>query len=256
MLDEQDGVRAWLDDGVATVELCRPPNNFFDLAMIARIADLYAHLASSTDARVIVLCAQGKHFCAGADFSGDRRTGGGPQELYAEAIRLFDAPLPVVAAVQGAAIGGGLGLACSADFRVAGPDARFSANFAQLGFHHGFGLSATLPRIVGQQNALDLLYTGRRMQAEEAATIGLCDQVAMSTDAVRAASADLAAQIARSAPLAVRSIRATMRAELLADVRRAVEREAAEQLQLQATKDWAEGVRASMERRQPVFRGE
>ena len=255
MLDEQDGVRASVDDGVATVELCRPPNNFFDLAMIRRIADLYAHLATSTDARVIVLCAQGKHFCAGADFSGDRSAGGGPQQLYAEAIRLFDAPLPVVAAVQGAAIGGGLGLACSADFRVAGPDARFSANFAQLGFHHGFALSATLPRIVGQQNALDLLYTGRRIHADEAAAMGLCDQVTTS-DELQAAAGDLATQIARSAPLAVRSIRATMRAELLADVRRAVEREAAEQSQLQTTKDWAEGVRASMERRQPVFRGE
>ena len=256
MLDEQDGVRASVDDGVARVELCRPSNNFFDLAMIRRIADLYEHLATSTDARVIVLSAQGKHFCAGADFSGDRGTGGGPQQLYAEAIRLFDAPLPVVAAVQGAAIGGGLGLACSADFRVAGPEARFSANFALLGFHHGFALSATLPRIVGQQNALDLLYTGRRIHADEAATLGLCDQVATSTDEMHAAANDLAAQIARSAPLAVRSIRATMRAELLADVRRAVEREAAEQTQLQTTKDWAEGVRASMERRQPVFRGE
>ena len=256
MLDEQDGVRASVDDGVATVELCRPPNNFFDLAMIRRIADLYAHLASSTDARVIVLCAQGKHFCAGADFSGDRGTGGGPRQLYAEAIRLFEAPLPVVAAVQGAAIGGGLGLACSADFRVAGPDARFSANFAQLGFHHGFALSATLPRLVGQQHALDLLYTGRRIHASEAAGMGLCDQVTTSIDEMRATAGDLAAQIARSAPLAVRSIRATMRADLLADVRRAVDREAAEQTQLQTTKDWAEGVRASMERRQPLFRGE
>ena len=176
MLDEQDGVRASVDDGVATVELCRPPNNFFDLAMIRRIADLYAHLATSTPTRASSCSAQqGKHFCAGADFSGDRGTGGGPGQLYDEAIRLFEAPLPVVAAVQGAAIGGGLGLACSADFRIAGPDARFSANFAQLGFHHGFALSATLPRIVGQQHALDLLYTGRRIHADEAAAMGLCD---------------------------------------------------------------------------------
>src|SRR3954454_13009793 len=231
MLDEQDGVRASVDDGVATVELCRPPNNFFDLAMIRRIADLYQHLATSTDARVIVLGAQGKHFCAGADFSGDRSTGGGPRDLYAEAIRLFEAPLPVVAAVQGAAIGGGLGLACAADFRIAGPDARFSANFAQLGFHHGFALSATLPRIVGQQHALDLLYTGRRIHADEAVAMGLCDALAATTDGVRKHAQEFGAQIAASAPLAVRSIRATMRAELLQDVHRAVERETAEQTQ-------------------------
>src|SRR3954452_1861400 len=256
VLEEQDGVRASVEDGVATVELCRPPNNFFDLAMIRRIADLYVHVASDTDARVIVLCAQGKHFCAGADFSGDRGSGGGPRELYAEAIRLFEAPLPVVAAVQGAAIGGGLGLACAADFRIAGPDARFSANFAQLGFHHGFALSATLPRIVGQQHALDLLYTGRRIHADEAAAIGLCGRVAATTDGAHKDAHELAALIAKSAPLAARSIRATMRAELLADVRRAVEREASEQTQLQTTKDWAEGIRAAMERRPPIFRGE
>ena len=75
-------------------------------------------------------------------------------------MRLDDTALPVVAAVQGAAIGGGLGLALSADFRVAAPAARFAANFARLGFHHGFGLRVSLPAIVGQQNALRMLYTG------------------------------------------------------------------------------------------------
>ena len=158
--NEQDGVAATVgDQHVATVELCRPPNNFFDVAMIRRIADLYDALAAERDVRVIVLCASGKHFCAGADFSGGSGATGGPGELYREAIRLFAAELPVVAAVQGAAIGGGLGLACSSDFRVAAPQARFAANFARLGFHHGFALTATLPAIVGQQRALDLLYT-------------------------------------------------------------------------------------------------
>jgi 2-(1,2-epoxy-1,2-dihydrophenyl)acetyl-CoA isomerase len=264
-LEGSDGVRASVaGDGVAVVELCRPPNNFFDLAMIRRIADVYEQLAAEGGARAIVLCAQGKHFCAGADFSGRSSAGGGPKELYGEAIRLFEANLPVVAAVQGAAIGGGLGLACSADFRVAGPNARFSANFAQLGFHHGFALSATLPAIVGQQHALDLLYTGRRIKADEAVAMGLCDELVDNDndndddndDDVRAKARELAAQIARSAPLAVRSIRRTMRARLLDDVRRAVEREATEQVQLQTTADWAEGVRASMERRTPIFRGQ
>src|SRR5215468_6519760 len=102
VLAEQDGVAAAVgDDHVATVELCRPPNNFFDVAMIRRIADLYDALASERDVRVIVLCASGRHFCAGADFSAGRGTAGGPGELYREAIRLFEAGLPVVAAVQG-----------------------------------------------------------------------------------------------------------------------------------------------------------
>ena len=82
------------------------------------------------------------------------------------------------AAVQGAAVGGGLGLAMMPDFRVAAPEARFTANFARLGFHQGFGLSETLPRAIGQQKALELFYTGRRVKGEEAVAIGLADQLA------------------------------------------------------------------------------
>jgi 2-(1,2-epoxy-1,2-dihydrophenyl)acetyl-CoA isomerase len=150
---------------------------------------------------------------------------------------------------------GGLGLACSADFRVASPNARFAANFAQLGFHHGFALSATLPRIVGQQHALDLLYTGRRVDGAEAARIGLVDRL-VDTEHLQDAALGLATDIARSAPLAVQSIRATMRADLVDAVRAAVDREATEQLRLQQTADFLEGVRASAERRQPAFGGE
>lgn len=252
---EQDGVAAEVGGGhVATVQLSRPPNNFFDVAMIRRIADLYDALAAERDVRVIVLCASGKHFCAGANFSADNGATGRPGELYREAVRLFAAELPVVAAVQGAAIGGGLGLACSADFRVAAPQARFAANFARLGFHHGFALTATLPAIVGHQQALDLLYTGRRIDGTEAHRLGLADHVA-GTGELRATAHKIARDIAASAPLAVRSIRATMRAPLLDAVRQAVEREAAEQQRLQQTADWREGVRASLERREPKFAG-
>jgi enoyl-CoA hydratase/carnithine racemase len=252
---EQNGVTATVGDHhVATVQLRRPPNNFFDVAMIRRIADLYDALAGERDVRVIVLCASGKHFCAGADFTGGSGATGGPGELYREAIRLFAAELPVVAAVQGAAIGGGLGLACSSDFRVAAPQARFAANFARLGFHHGFALTATLPAIVGQQHALDLLYTGRRVDGNEAHRLGLADHLA-NPDELRATAHKIARDIATAAPLAVRSIRATMRAPLLDAVRQAVEREAAEQQRLQQTADWREGVRASLERREPKFAG-
>jgi 2-(1,2-epoxy-1,2-dihydrophenyl)acetyl-CoA isomerase len=163
---------------IATVEIHRPPENYFDAGLIASIADAY-QAAEKHGTRAIVLCSQGKHFCAGANFTRPRSSDvgeGGAGQLYDQAIRLFEAPLPVVAAVQGAAIGGGLGLACSADFRVAGPLARFSANFARLGLHQGFGLSETLLPIVGQQRAWDLLYTGRRVDGEEAVRIGLADR--------------------------------------------------------------------------------
>jgi len=246
------------DDHVATAEIRRPPDNFFDVALIASLADAYDWLDEQTSARVIVLCSEGKHFCAGADFTGrSERTGqmvasGGARELYDEAARLFEARIPVIAAVQGAAVGGGLGLACSADFRVAGPQARFSANFARLGLHQGFGLSSTLPGIVGQQHAWGLLYTGRRLGAQEAASIGLADRLA---DEPREAARKLAAQLAESAPLAVRAIRATMRAGLAASVKSAMDHELVEQGKLWQTADFAEGVAATAERRTPRFTG-
>ena len=169
------------DDFVALVEIHRPPGNFFDVKLIRSLAEAYAALDADPSCRAIVLASEGKHFCAGADFSAQSQAEALPEEgaasLYREAVRLFRAETPVVAAVQGAAVGGGLGLACSADFRVAAPEARFAANFAQLGFHHGFGLTVTLPLIVGHQRALELLYLGRRISGEEAHRIGLCDRL-------------------------------------------------------------------------------
>ena len=248
------------DDHVAVAEIGRPPDNFFDAGLIGSLADAYEWAEAEAGARAVVLCSAGRHFCAGADFtgrSGQARPAGagiGAGDLYAQAARLFRARLPVVAAVQGAAVGGGLGLACSADFRVASPAARFTANFARLGLHHGFGLSVTLPAIVGQQHANLMLYTGRRVKGEEAARLGLADLLA-DPDELRAAAHGLAAEIAASAPLAVRSIRSTQRAGLAGRVTEAMAAELAEQEQLRRTADFAEGVRASAERRQPKFEG-
>ena len=243
------------EDFVATVELHRPPDNYFDRALIRALADAYQALDADPGCRAIVLCSEGKHFCAGANLGGGADgLDGGPGALYQEAVRLFEAMTPVVAAVQGAAVGGGLGLACSADFRVGCPQARFAANFARLGFHQGFGLSVTLPAIVGPQHSLELLYTGRRIGGDEAARIGLCDRLVPAGE-VRDAAHALAAEIASSAPLAVRSIRDTMRGGLAGRVRSATDREAAEQNRLRQTADWREGVAAMAQRRPPRFEG-
>jgi 2-(1,2-epoxy-1,2-dihydrophenyl)acetyl-CoA isomerase len=261
-MNEGDGdVTVTIDqDRVATVEIHRPPDNFFDIDLIRALAEAYESLDRDAGCRAIVLCSEGKHFCAGADFTGRSRAASvgtgdeGAGRLYIEAARLFDAETPVVAAVQGAAVGGGLGLACSADFRVTCPEARFAANFARLGFHHGFGLTVTLPAIVGQQRALEMLFTGRRMSGGEAAEAGLCDRIVDAT-ALRPTAHALAAEIAGSAPLAVRSIRQTMREGLADRFRAATDRELREQDRLRRTADWSEGVRAAAERRPPRFEG-
>jgi 2-(1,2-epoxy-1,2-dihydrophenyl)acetyl-CoA isomerase len=240
------------DDHVATVEFERPPHNHFDVELIGALADIYAALDEDPACRAILLCSAGRHFCAGANFAGAPDAGG--EALYVQAVRLFAAATPVVAAVQGAAIGGGLGLALSADFRVASPSSRFAANFARLGIHHGFGLTVTLPAAVGTQAALELLYTGRRVKGEEARALGLCDRLA-ADDELRGTAHALAGEIAASAPLAVRSIRETMRGDLPGRVRAATQREGAEQADLFATEDFKEGVRATAERRTPRFKG-
>jgi enoyl-CoA hydratase/carnithine racemase len=248
------------DDFVATVELHRPPNNYFDLVLIRSLADALESVDADRACRAVVLCSEGKHFCAGADFTGRRglveNVGGGGEEghLYEEALRLFTTKTPIVAAVQGTAIGGGLGLAMAADFRVASPESRFAANFARLGFHHGFGLTVTLPAAIGRQRALEMLYTGQRVPGEEAVRIGLCDRLA-TADSLREAAHALAAEIAVSAPLAVRSIRETMRGDLPGRIREATARELAEQERLALTDDFKEGVQATAKRRPPQFRG-
>jgi 2-(1,2-epoxy-1,2-dihydrophenyl)acetyl-CoA isomerase len=245
------------DDHVATVTLNRPPDNFFDLDLIAAIADAYERLDGDDRCRAIVLRAEGKHFCAGArlgqrDASSAQTNG---RHLYDEAVRIFAARTPVVAAVQGAAIGGGLGLAMSADFRVGTPLTRMSANFARLGFHHGFGLTVTLPAVVGQQRALQLLLTGARLGGDEAEHVGLLDRLVMEADHLDDMARRFAQEIATSAPLAVASIRATMRSGLVDRIRAATDHEKAEQERLQRTTDFAEGVRATAERRPAHFQG-
>jgi enoyl-CoA hydratase/carnithine racemase len=244
---------------VLTVEIRRPPHNFFDVQMIREIATAFEAADADPAIRALVLAAQGKAFCAGADFSrrdeqGNEPRTGAQKHLYKEAIRLFRTRKPVVAAVQGPAIGGGLGLACMADFRVACPEARFSANFTRLGFHPGFGLTATLPRLVGAQQAALLFYTSRRINGEEAVRIGLADML-VPLEEVRGAAEALATEIAQSAPLAVLSTRETVRRGLADAVEAATERELVEQEWLRRTEDFREGVKAMAERRLPDFAG-
>jgi len=248
-----------LEDGVGLLVMRRPPANYFDEHLIGRIVDAARALDEDPQCRAIVLAAEGKHFCAGANF-GD---GGGfdqdrvavSERLYRRAAQLFEIGVPIVAAVQGAAVGGGLGLACAADFRVADAGARFVANFALLGFHQGFGLSVTLPELVGRQAATDMLLTGRAVRGEEAHAMGLVDRLS-GPGAQRETALEWARSLAAAAPLAVRSIRSTLRGDLSRRVGDALAHELSEQARLWATRDCAEGISASLERRPPVFRGE
>jgi enoyl-CoA hydratase/carnithine racemase len=245
----------------ATVEIQRPPANYFDLTLIDALASAYEYLEGEPDCRAIVLCSDGRHFCAGARFgapTGDAEQDADPVDadaLYARSLDLFSLSKPVVAAVQGGAVGGGAGLALSADFRVGEPASWFAFNFARLGIHQGFGISATLPRVTGQQKALELLYTGHRIKGPDALAAGLFDRLA-EPGALRETAQDLAAEIAAAAPLAVQRIRLTMRAALLAEVKAAHPVEAQRQRELFGTRDFRRGVDAATQRQDPVFEGD
>jgi enoyl-CoA hydratase/carnithine racemase len=163
------------DGHVATVLLCRPPHNFVDVASMSALADALDALDADDNCRAVVLGSQGKSFCAGADFSavhGDGAMVDTPM-LYSQGMRLFRTRKPIVAAVHGPAIGAGAGLALVADFRIACLASRFSVPFNRLGFHPGFGMSCTLPRLVGPQVAARLFYTGERIDGEQMLELGL-----------------------------------------------------------------------------------
>lgn len=242
---------------VAILEIARPPANYFDRPLITAIADALHSFGHDDTTRAAVLCSQGRHFCAGANFGaaadGDDRASESVR-LYEQGLRLFRSPVPVLAAVQGSAVGGGLGLACAADVRVASTQTRFWANFARLGFHAGFGLSASLPGIVGAQAALRMLAGAERVDGERAHAIGLVDRLAPVGEE-RAVAIAYAHELAQLAPLAVRSMRQTLRGRLAEDVAEVLRREASEQAQLWTTSDSHEGIAASLERREPVFGG-
>jgi enoyl-CoA hydratase/carnithine racemase len=248
-----------LDGHVAQCEIKRPPNNFFDHQLIKDLATCFEDIDKQNDIRAIVLCSEGKHFCAGANFGSsvraaelEQRTESDRNPLYDEAVRLFRCNKPVIAAVQGAAVGGGFGLALMADFRVVCPATRMTANFVKLGFTPGFGLTHTLERIVGAQKANLMFLTGKRINGETAQEWGLGD-IYTDTDNVRSAAIELAQEIAENAPLALLSVREQMRPNIAEAVNDVTTIESREQKWLQQTSDHKEGIKAVAEKRAGNF---
>ena len=249
---------------VALVEIRRPPNNFFDIPLIKDIASAFEGFDEDGNIRAVVLAAQGKAFCAGANFGngseldaqGRRRDEPEPgvAPLYIEGNRLFRTKKPIIAGVHGTAVGGGLGLAMVADFRVTCPEARFCANFTRLGFHPGFGLTVTLPAVIGETKAALMFYTSRRVSGEEAYAMGLAD-VLVPQDQVRDAAIKLATEIGENSPLGLIATRMTMRNGIADRVLKATDHELEEQTRLRKTEDFKEGVNAVSERHMPNFKG-
>ena len=260
-----DNVRVEVLDGhVGLITMTRPPHNYLTAPQVEDIARALEAWDGDASVRAAVLGAEGRSFCAGAAFGGaggenERGAAAGTEltsteRLYSAAARLCEVATPWVAAVQGPAIGGGLGLAMTANLVVTCPDARFSANFVKLGIHQGFGLSATLPARIGPARAATVLLTGRRYKGEEAVELGIAD-ACVPSDRLLDEAVALAREIAVNAPLAIEAINRTLRAGLGDQVRAATKREASEQARLSATSDAREGIKSVAERRDGVFTG-
>jgi 2-(1,2-epoxy-1,2-dihydrophenyl)acetyl-CoA isomerase len=255
---ESRGGRVELVDigsGVVELRMTGRKGNPIDLSLIRALVSDLRTLEDDRSCRAVLLTSADRHFSIGATGKLFDAPSWSTADLYEQLPELFRFSKPMVALIRGAAVGGGLGLAMLADFRHAEEGASFAANFTRLGFHPGFGLSVTLPRVVGRQASIDILMSGRRIDAAEACRVGLCDQMSAAGTGYDAAR-ELAARLAATAPLAARSVKATLNQGFAATLSTALARELAEQTRLKQTKDFTEGVAAARDRREPRFLGE
>jgi enoyl-CoA hydratase/carnithine racemase len=253
-------------EGIAVITLNRPENRN---SMTPEVMEAFRTSVRATrgdrDLRVLVITARGRSFCAGADFRTSSPAGEAqaddtvlPHErvlaVYEPFLDVFELEVPTIAALNGHAIGGGLGLALVCDIRVANREARYGANFARLGFHSGMAISYLLPRIVGVPTAADLLFSGRLIDGAEAAALGMV-HCAVDPDDVLGEAVRRAREIAANAPLAVRLMKRSLYQGAEWNPRRAGELEAWIQSATLRSEDAREGIRALLEKREPRFRG-
>jgi enoyl-CoA hydratase/carnithine racemase len=255
-------VRVAIEDGVATVTLDRPEaRNAISSALATELAEVFEPLSTSPEVRAVLLTGAGdRAFCAGADL---RERGGFDdhgwfvqREIFRRAFgAVRRCPLPTVAAVFGYALGGGCELALCCDLVVAADDASLGLPEVQLGLVPAGGGTQLLVRRVGPAVAKDLVLTGRRVDAAEAARLGLVDRVVPRAELLAAAHG-LAGQIAANAPTAVRLAKWAI--DLGADLAREAALEVEDQAWRRAvlSADRREGIAAWNQRRTPVWPGE
>ncbi|MFP6663343.1 MAG: enoyl-CoA hydratase/isomerase family protein [Deltaproteobacteria bacterium] len=254
-----------VEDRIATLTLNRPENrNSMTPDVLEALAAAVVRVRADAEVRCLIVTGKGKSFCAGADFksAGGAWDGEGEfkarhersLEMYQPFLSLLDVEVPVIAAMQGHAIGGGLGLAVVCDLRVAAEESKYGANFVQLGLHPGMATTWLLPRLMGVPRAIEFLLTGRIVTGREAADAGLVNY-AVPADQVLAKARELASEIATAAPLAVRWTKQTIYQGLSWDPKTAARYEAHAQSRTFETEDFREGVAALLAKRKPEFKG-
>ncbi len=270
MPDAGSEVRYQVADHVATLTLDAPERmNTISPTMLREISERLLEADADPDVRCIVLTGAGRAFCAGLDLQAQMAgpkgglgsltgTSGPPPGEFdlrsAPPVVLHNIDTPTIAALNGGAAGYGLDMALGCDIRVAADTAKLNSGFAKRGILPESGGTWLLPRMVGYAKAAEIAFTGRTLTAAEALELGIVNQVVPADELAGAAGA-LAAEIAANAPLAVRAIKRMMRAAETETFEQNVHHVFLQLLPLLRTDDFAEGVAAFMEKRQPEFRG-
>lgn len=249
-------------DGIGTIRLNRPHRkNAFTLDMLDQWAEALRSARTNPDVRVVLVTGTGDSFCAGVDlddFAEITTTLARQEVLQNRVHRIASAALdldkPLIAAVDGVAVGAGMDMALACDIRLISTRARFSEGYVRVGLIPGDGGAHLLPRIVGQARALELLWTGRFVEADEALSLGLALSVHEPED-LAAAAGELCRRLAEGPPVAIRAIKRLVRNGERVDFATSLSMVAAEQAVVQSTRDSAEAITAFREKRPPQFVG-
>ena len=252
-------------DYVAEITLNRPENrNSMTEDVFQGLNEAVSQVKADRELRCVIITGRGRSFCAGADFKSGVQRGGRDGEfatpnersygMYQPFLQILDIEVPTIAAMQGHAIGGGLGLAIVCDMRVANVASKYGANFTRLGLHPGMASSYILPRLVGLPKALELLLTGRLVSGAEAAELGLANY-ALEGEGVLEKARELASEIAGAAPIAVRWAKQSIYRNIAWNPKDAAMIEAHAQSRTVETDDAREGIKALLDKRPPVFKG-
>jgi 2-(1,2-epoxy-1,2-dihydrophenyl)acetyl-CoA isomerase len=245
-----DRVAVEIAGGIAVVTLHRPESlNAFDAAMCQDLIEVLRQVTGSTQVRVVILTGAGRAFCAGADLKVLATEGNALVAAGKEiALLLRGAPQPVIAAVNGAAAGGGANLALACDYRIAAQSARIGQVFPKLGLGQDWGGSYFLPRLVRPSTALELVWSARMVPSAEALSLGLFDRVVADGQALPEALA-LAASWAAHPPLALQRVKEGIYAGPHRSLGDMLDWEIAHQRELFATPEARERLAAEAARR-------
>ena len=259
------------EQGFATLTLNRPDRlNSLGSDLLKSLVDSLESVASDDSIRAVIITGSGRAFCSGADT--DEMAGGksdGPHKLGAtgaEGLRrgfhlaqklilgVHEMEKPVIAAINGDAVGAGFDLACACDIRIASDKARFMAAYIHVGLFPGYGGTWLYPRLFGYAKAAELMYTGSFMDVTEASSLGFLNDVVPDQD-LKGAAEDMARRIADGPPIAIRLAKTMMRRGLSMDLETSLEMSAAAEAITLSSTDHVEGMEALRQKRRPKFKG-